>query len=166
MPEEPARAASPEGAIDNLRKPLLPVPVLVAGIFAAAVLAGLLWLTRRPAPPPPPPPTEEALAYLSQLEVTDPRLSAEGNFLGQDVIYVDGKITNRGSRIVRQLRVRLYFYDTMSQVILREEQDIIRPTMASLQPGQTRDFQLRFHRLPPSWNAQLPQFQLVSLELQ
>lgn len=166
MAEEPVSSTSPEPAEQADERPLLPVPVLAAAIFAAAALAGLFWLTRRPAAPPPSPPSQEALAYLSQLGVSELHLSAEGNFLGQDVVYVDGKITNGGSKTVRRLRVRLHFYDTMSQVILREEQDIIRPAMTPLQPGETHAFQLRFDRLPPAWNVQLPQFQLVSLQLE
>ena len=62
--------------------------------------------------------------------------------------------------------MRLFFYDTMSQVAFQEEQDIIRSDSAPLAAGETRDFQLRFDRLPAPWNYQPPQFQLVALEFQ
>lgn len=121
--------------------------------------------------PPPestlaPPPSQEDMAYVGQLQLSDLHLSAEKNFLGQQVVYLDGKITNRGNKTVRQLKVRLFFRDYYSQVILQEDQPVLGETSAPFAPSQTRDFQLRFDRIPDSWNQQIPQFQLVSIGVQ
>ncbi len=108
----------------------------------------------------------EDLAYASQVQISDLHLSAEENFLGQQVVYLDGKITNRGSQVVRQLRIRLFFRDTLNQVVLREEQEILGRRSESLGPGQTHSFQIRFDRIPDSWNREVPQFEIVSLQVQ
>ena len=108
----------------------------------------------------------EALAYLSQIELTDFHMSHADNMIGSNLIYLDGKVANQGAKTVRRLRVRLYFYDTLNQLALREEQDIVREGSPPLAPREARDFQLRFDRLPASWNYQPPQFLLVAIEFQ
>lgn len=143
-----------------------PVPVLAGGIFGLLVLAGVIWIASRPPAPPPPPPSEESLAYLSNVTLSSFRMSVADNMIGSVILYLDGTVTNGGDRNVRQLRVRLYFYDSLSQVILRPERDIIGSQEAPLAAGESRDFQLRLERPPASWNIQPPQMQLVSLEIE
>ena len=130
------------------------------------LLAGLFWFANRPPALPPPAPSEESLAYLENVTVSDFHLSVADNIVGSVILYLDGQVNNKGDRTVRYLRVRLYFYDTLSQLILRVERDIVSRDGAPLGAGETRDFQLRFDRPPNSWNLQPPQFQLVSLEIE
>jgi len=106
------------------------------------------------------------LASDPQVQITDLHLSAEENFLGQQVVYLDGKMTNRGSQLIRQLQVRLYFHDTLNQVVLRDEQEVLGARSEPLKPGQTREFQIRFDQIPDTWNRQVPQFEIVSLQVQ
>lgn len=160
---EPIRTDSPPPAVERAR---LPVALVAAGVFVLAVMALLYWLAHRPPAPPSRPPSEEALAYLDHVTVSDFHLSAADNMVGSVIVYLDGKVNNNGDRTVRRLRVRLYFYDTMNQLVLRQERDIIGAGSPPLLPGERRDFQLRFDRPPASWNVQPPQFQLVSLEIE
>ena len=170
MAEEPSTPAPAEPGERREEKPGLPVGVIAGAVFCAVVLAALFLLLRiqseRSGLPAPPPDVE---AYLAHLAVGELQMSAEENFLGQQVVYLDGQIVNRGDRTVRQLTVRVYFRDSLNQVILRDDQDVIspgRPASTPLPPGETREFRLLFDHLPDSWNGQLPQFQLVSMELQ
>ena len=170
MPEDPVPMAAPEAAPGpsnpGKEKAAISIPVLAGIIFVAVVLSVLFLLSgRQQAPEPPQPLSEDALAYSSQVLLTDLRMSAEANFLGQEVVYLDGKITNHGSMAVRQLVVRLFFYDVLSQVVLKEDREVLRSTSAPLGPGEARDFQLRMDRLPLSWNRGAPQWQLISLEI-
>lgn len=170
MADDPVPMAAPEPAPGPGRpgkeKTAIPIPVLAGVIFVAVVLAILFLLSsRQQAPQPPQPLTEDALAYSSQVLLTDLRMSAEANFLGQEVVYLDGKITNHGSKAVRQLVVRLFFYDVLRQVVLKEDREVLRLSSAPLAPGEARDFQLRMDRLPLSWNRGAPQWQLISLEI-
>ena len=93
-------------------------------------------------------------------------MSAEANFLGQEIVYLDGIITNHGSKVVQQLAVRLFFYDVLSQVVLKVDREVLRLRSAPLAPGEERGFQLRLDRLPTTWNRGPPQLQLIALEIQ
>ena len=167
MAEEPLTAAPPGPSNYQEGKRSLPVGVLVALAFVAVVLLGLyLLVARQSSTTRPADPSQEAVAYAERLSVAELRMSAEENFLGQQVVYLDGKLTNRGDKAIRQLSVRLFFRDTLSQVVLRDDQEVIKARSAPLSPGETREFRLLFDRIPDSWNLQVPQFQLVTLQLQ
>ncbi|MBI3894531.1 MAG: hypothetical protein HY313_01235 [Acidobacteria bacterium] len=128
--------------------------------------SAILFLSSPPESAPAPLPSQEDIAYAGQLQLSELHLSAEKNFLGQQVVYLDGKIANRGNKTVRQLKVRLFFRDYYSQVILQEDQPMLAETAPPLAPGQTHNFQLRFDSIADSWNRQIPQFQLVSIGVQ
>ena len=166
MAEEPVTTAPPGPSKNQEEKRALPVGVITALAFGAVVLVGLYVLVvRQSGSQTPTGPSQDAVTYAEQLSVAELRMSAEENFLGQQVIYLDGKLTNRGDKAVRQLTVRLYFRDTLNQVVLRDDQEVIKARSAPLSPGETREFRLLFDRIPDSWNQQVPQFQLLSLEL-
>lgn len=165
MTEEPVATSPPPGPGGREEKRAIPLGIVAGLMFAAVILIGLSLLSRRRESPPPPP-TQEDLAYAAQLELSDLRLTAEENFLGQTVVYLDGKMTNRGDKTVRGLNLRLFFRDSMNQVVLRDDHQVVDSRAAPLGPGQAREFQLRFDRLPESWNRQIPQFQLISIQIQ
>ena len=110
------------------------------------------------------PPVED-LSYASQVKFSDLHLSAEENFLGQQVVHLNGKAANSGTKAVSQLRVRLHFRDLMDQVVLREEHEIFSGAQP-LAPGQSREFDVSFDTVPASWNQSVPQLEIVSLRVQ
>ncbi len=163
MAEEPQTTNRP---VQQEEKRELPLGLIAGAVFMAAVLAGLYFVIQQQSEPPPrPAPTQEAEAYLPNLFVEDLRLSAEENFLGQQSTYVDGALSNRGNRTIRRLTLRLYFRDTLNQVILQQDRGIIQPG-SPLPPGGSREFRLHFADIPDSWNRQVPQFQLVAMEFE
>lgn len=99
--------------------------------------------------------TEEK-AYLPQIVVTEARMSAAQNFLGGRVIYLDAQVTNKGTRLVRQLKLQLEFRDTLEQVILRETVRPVTLRTPPLKPGETRSFQVAFDHMPDGWNQATP----------
>ena len=139
--------------------------MLGVAVFVAVVLGVVFWLSRQRTPGPLPP-SQEDIAYAAKLDLADLHLTAEEKFLGQAVVYLDGKLANRGDKILRGLSLRLYFRDYMNQVVLREDHVVLNTNAAPLAPGQARAFQLRFDRLPDAWNRQVPQFQLISIQIQ
>ena len=144
----------------------LPAGLIAGAVFMAVALIGLFFVIRQQSQPAPPPaPSAEAEAYLPNLSMAELGLSAEENFLGQQSTYVDGALGNQGDRTVRNLTLRLYFRDTLNQVILQQDRPIIQPA-APLAPGDTRQFRLHFDSIPNSWNQQVPQFQLVAMEFE
>jgi len=162
-------AEEPQTTTESARreqKRELPAGVIAGAVFMAAVLAGVYFVIEQQSEPPPQPaPTQEAEAYLPHLGMAELRLSAEDNFLGQQSTYVDGRLSNNGDRTVRALTLRLYFRDSLGQVILQQDRGIIRASVP-LPPGESRDFRLHFDRIPDSWNRQVPQFQLVAMEFE
>ena len=163
MAEEPQTTTQPA---EREEKRELPAGVIAGVVFMAAVLAGMYFVIERQSEPAAQPaPTQEAEAYLPNLGMADLRLSAEENFLGQQVTYVDGALSNQGDRTIRQLKLRLYFQDVLNQVILQQDRDIIQAGLP-LPPGESREFRLYFDHIPDSWNRQVPQFQLVGMEFQ
>ncbi|MBI4460134.1 MAG: hypothetical protein HY648_08765 [Acidobacteria bacterium] len=161
---EPELHLTPQAVSEGKRSVF--VWIAVGLLFVMGAATGVFFLSSPQQSAPAPPPSQEDMAYAEQLQLWDLNLSAEENFLGQQVVYLTGKITNRGTKTVRQLRVRLFFRDYYSQVVLQEEQTVLSELSPPLAPEQARDFQLRFDRIPDSWNRQIPQFQLVSIQVQ
>ena len=151
---------------DDRKKKRYPIGVIGGIVFLAVVVAALLLLSGKNAAPPEqgssPNPSDAALGYAPQVAFSDLHLSAEENFIGQQVVYLDGKLTNAGAKTVRQLKARLVFRDVMNQVVLREEHDVFGPS-DSVGPGLVKSFQIRFDAVPDSWSRQVPQIQIVSL---
>lgn len=133
---------------------------LLAGVAAVIVIVGaMVFVVRRPEPSPSRPQQEltaEQKNYLAQIAVSETKMSAARNFLGDTVTYLDAKVTNKGSRLVRQLDLRLEFVDTLNQVVLRETARPITPRTPPLKPGETRAFQVTFEHMPTDWNQAAP----------
>src|ERR1019366_6264255 len=91
-------------------------PILI-GIVIVGVVVGILALIfraeqKKPAAPP---------AYAANLKFSDLRTSAEQNFVGATVSYIDGTITNAGDKTVIHAVVQVTFKDDMGQTAQREE---------------------------------------------
>ncbi len=103
--------------------------------------------------------------YLASVVLSDPRLSAAQNFLGDTVTYLDAQVTNRGDRLVRGLEVAVEFQDALHQVVLRERSSPVSVRTQPLKPGETRSFRLTFEHLPADWNGALPAMKVTRVEL-
>ncbi|HWP83859.1 MAG TPA: hypothetical protein VNN17_01600, partial [Terriglobia bacterium] len=76
---EPPIPADPVSRPEQAKPFAVPVAVVAGGVFALLLLGGLLWLAHRPPAPPPPPPSEESAAYLSNISISDVRMSVADN---------------------------------------------------------------------------------------
>ena len=163
MANDPTTTLSPNEERGEKR---YPIGVIAGVVFLAVVVAALVLLSGKnggtPGPAAPTNPSDAAVNYAQQVSFSELHLSAEENFLGQQVVYLDGKLTNAGAKTVRQVRVRLVFRDVMNQIVLREEHDVFG-TSDSVGPGAAKSFQIRFDTVPDSWSRQVPQIQMVSL---
>lgn len=156
------------------------LPMLVAAVLGVIVLAAIFWLgrpsSRTAAPLAPetlPPLDEQGHRYAERIEIAGVELSRLQNFLGQEVTYLDGTLTNHGDRTLRAVELTIEFRDRLNQVVLRER---LRPVGAPpgspvarftppLPPGETRDFRAGFDSLPKDWNRQLPTVHVTRLLL-
>ena len=132
--------------------------IAVVAVVLGIVLGAAVWLahTRSTRSQPPGALTAEERAYLQHIVISDARVSAATNFLGDMVTYVDAKMTNTGMKPVRELDVRLEFSDMLNQVVLRETTHPLTPRMPPLAPGETRAFRTTFERMPAEWNQAPP----------
>jgi hypothetical protein len=158
---------APTGEAERSGPPLLPI-----GIGAAAVLIaiGLLMLFSRKGNDNP---TSTVDPYAANLSIVGPAMSTADNFAGQQVTYIEGKITNNGGKTVNNAVVQIVFHDSLGQVVQKETQrvmvittrepyiDIAPLSSAPLKPGQTREFRLTFEHVSADWNMQLPEISIV-----
>jgi hypothetical protein len=131
--------------------------ILVALGAMTALMAGWTLLRPRVAPSGAPSPiTAEEKAYLSKISVSEARMSAAQNFLGDTVTYLNGKIANQGSRPVRDVELQLEYVDMIGQVVLRDSAHAVSSRLPPLQPGETRAFQVSYDHMPADWNQAPP----------
>jgi hypothetical protein len=98
----------------------------------------------------------EMKAYVNNLALSDVKLQAAENFMQQQVVEVDGKITNKGPRALDSVDVYCLFYGVDGRMIHRERVPVVRSKGKSLAPGESRAFRLPFDSLPPEWNRAMP----------
>jgi uncharacterized protein YpmB len=117
--------------------------------------------------------------YAANLQFSDLHLSKAENFVGGEVTYVGGKISNTGSQTVVQTQVEILFRNSMGEVVQKETQALrvaqtelgnrdyvtLSPT-APLTPNQTRDFRFVFEHVSADWNQGYPELRVTSTKLQ
>jgi hypothetical protein len=144
---------------------ILVVSLVLAAFVAVFVIQQHQAVTRPAAVAAARPPlSDEQKAYLGSLAFADFHMSAEANFLGDTVTYLDGKVTNQGAKLVRSLDVELNFVDTLNQVVLRETAHPLADRAKALQPGETKAFRVTFEHMPVDWNQAPPTAKAVYVE--
>ncbi len=162
MIENPkSKIQNPKSAAGRSIGSLIAAVVVILGI----ILGAAVWVvhTRSTRPQPRAAPTAEERAYLQHIVISDAKVSAATNFLGDMVTHLDAKVTNTGPKPVRQLDLRLEFSDMLNQVVLRETAHPITPRMPSLNPGETRAFRATFEKMPVEWNQAPPAITAVGV---
>jgi hypothetical protein len=144
------------------------IAIAVAVVIVIAVVAAFL-LRGKPKGPSGPPP------YATNLKLSDLRLSAEQNFVGATISYVDGIVTNAGDKTVTRVVVEVDFKDDMGQVAQREElplqilklsgpyPEAVPFATSPLGPGQNKPFRLTFETISAQWNHSYPEIQLTEV---
>lgn len=131
--------------------------ISVLGVAVVLAAAGLLYLNR-------PVPqrggdleaSPEAKAYAANLALSDVEIKATENFMQQQVVEIEGKITNKGSHSLKSVEVFCMFHGIDGREIYRQRVPIVLPSSKPLEPNQTRTFRLPFDTLPDSWNQAMP----------
>lgn len=132
------------------------------GLGSVLIASLLLCACHAAGPKKDEPLTPEAKAYVRNLKLSEVALKANESYAGQVITEIDGKITNNGDRTVEHAEVACVFYDSISQLILRERVPIVK---TPLKPGETRLFRLPFDDIPASWNNQMPQLVIAQIKL-
>ena len=150
---------------DNSRFFIIGAVVIVIGVMMA-----LAFLLREP-----PKKIAEPSPYISQLKLSDFKMSAEENFVGATVSYIDGTITNTGDKTVTRVIVQVNFQDSMGQLAQREDLPLrvirsngaynepVDMSAAPLAPGKSEPFRLTFDSISAQWNHQYPDIKVTDV---
>jgi len=158
----------PAPATDDRDNSRLIILIAVTVVIGLALL--IAYLLREPpkkvAPPSP---------YLTQLKLSDFKMSAAENFIGATVSYIDGTISNTSNKTVTRVMVEVNFEDSMGQLAQRETlplrvirangayEEPVDLTVAPLAPAQSARFRLTFDSISAQWNHQYPDITITDV---
>jgi hypothetical protein len=113
--------------------------------------------------------------YAARLELTDVKMAKAENLLGGVMIYVEGKITNKGDRTVTGASVEITFRNALNEVVQRENHpvmvilarepadDIAALNVSPLKPGETKEFRQTFEHVSRDWGGQYPELHITTV---
>jgi|SRR5277367_112457 len=160
---EPSPVSTPER--DSNLTPVL----LGVGFVLIVVAIAVLFLRAHPKTVASPP------AYVSSIKISDIKMSAAQNFVGATVTYIDGTITNSGTKTVTRAVAHIVFRDSMGQVAQADDlplrvlqttgpyDDAVDLNVSPLAPGQSKPFRLTFEHVSNEWNQAYPELQVVDV---
>jgi hypothetical protein len=140
------------------------VPIAIGAATLVLLIGTYVYLSRSQGTGQEEQASAEAKAYVKNLELSDVRMQATENFMQQQVVEVDGKITNKGDRPLDSVDVYCLFYGVDGQMIHRERVPIVRAKGKPVGPGETRAFRLPFDTLPANWNQTMPHLVVARIE--
>ena len=168
----------------NLIQPETPrernwLPMAIAAAIVLVVAGGLiLFLSRGKDPVPATPINASPDPYAANLPLSKLDMSESANLAGGKVTYLDGRITNLGSRTVTGITVQILFHSYTHEVAQNETQPvkIIRMTQpyidvepvsaAPIKPGDAADFRLIFDTVTPDWDGSYPEIRILRVDFQ
>jgi|ERR1022692_2503739 hypothetical protein len=144
---------------------------IVLGVALVLVVMAIVALVLRRHP-------KAAIApdpYAANLTLSNLKMSAAQNFVGSTVTYVDGTITNIGTKTVPHATVQVIFKDELGQLTQRDEvplhvldtagpyPDAVDLSVSPLAPGQSKPFRLTFEHVSENWNQQYPELEIIDV---
>ena len=81
----------------------------------------------------------------------------------QQVVEIQGRITNDGPRPLQSVDVYCLFSGVAGREIHREKVPIVKTKGMPLKPGETRAFRLPFDTLPEGWNQAMPRMVIAQI---
>lgn len=153
----------------------LPIIVAAAAVIAAVVVLLLIGHGRRGSNVVPP--STAVDPYAPNLRISGLAMSEASNLAGGKVTYLDGHITNVGSRTVTGIDAQILFRNVAREVAQNETQpvkfirmrnpyiDVESVSAAPLKPGDERDFRLIFDSVTPNWDGAYPEIRIIHVDL-
>ena len=153
----------------QLRKasgPAVPWPVIGIVLLLATATGGFLYWQSQQSASGGPTLSEEALAYLSSLDLAGVEMQAKEDFLEQTLVTITGKIINNGNRTVSAVEVNCVFREINGIEILRERATLVGRRTSPMMPGETKDFRLAFDAIPAEWNQAMPNLFITQIQFE
>lgn len=153
------------------------LPLVIAAAIVLAVAGGLVVFLEHGKSAPAVTPISAALdSYAGNLPISNLHMSESSNLAGSKVTYLDGSISNSGSRTVTGITVQVLFRDPAHEVAQNETHpmNIIRTrepyidvepvSAAPLKPGDSADFRLIFDTVAQDWDGAFPEIRVVRVD--
>jgi hypothetical protein len=115
--------------------------------------------------------------YAANLPITNVVMSESGNLAGGKVTYMDGHITNTGTKTVTGISAQVLFRNVANEVAQNETQPLkwirtrdpyvdLEPVSAvPLKPGDGQDFRMIFDTVTQDWNGAYPEIRIVHADV-
>ncbi|HWA93711.1 MAG TPA: DUF2393 family protein [Terracidiphilus sp.] len=151
------------------------IAAFVVLAVAAVVILALQHGQRMPAVQPANAPTDP---YAANLTIGNLKMSEASNFVGGKTTYVDGEITNKGTKTVTGITVQVLFRNFAREVAQNETQpmklirmrepyiDVGPISDSPIKPGETKDFRLIFDSVKPDWDGAYPEIRILKVDTQ
>lgn len=151
------------------------LPVAIAAVVVAVIVAGSVLLSRRHAAAPLPTTLQPAAAYAPNLPLTGIQMSESGSLSGVKTTYIEGHVANHGASTVTGAIVQVVLANdvelapqiqTLPLTLIRMRQPYVdtAPISASpLAPGAEADFRLILDPLNDNWNQQQPEIRVIQV---
>jgi hypothetical protein len=149
----------------------------VAAAIVIAVAGGLVLIfEHRKSAPAVTPISASTDPYASSLSISQLAMSESSNLAGGKVTYLDGKITNEGSRTVSGITVQVLFRDVAHEVVQNETEalgrirtrdpyvDLEPLSAAPLKSQETAEFRLIFDTVAQDWDGAYPEIRIIRVE--
>jgi hypothetical protein len=150
---------------------------IAGGVILLGLIALIVFNGRHEAPPQP---GGAQLAqpdpYAANLVITHVKMSEAANFAGGKVTYIDGEITNSGTKTLTGVTVQIGFHNELGELSQKETMPInlirtrepyvdTQPVSAApIEPGQEREFRLILDHVTMDWNQQYPEIRVVEVK--
>lgn len=114
--------------------------------------------------------------YAASLTISNVVMSESSNLAGGKVTYIDGRITNSGTKTVTGVSAQVLFRNAANEVAQNETQplkwvrtrdpyvDLEPASAAPMKPGESRDFRMIFDTVTPDWNGAYPEIRIVRVD--
>ena len=105
-------------------------------------------------------------AYRTQVVLSGLGLAKGENFLGDNIFYVEGIITNNGMQTIKRIDLTFLFKNSVNQIVLQETRKALQYRgKRGLPPNNKANFQVAFENLPEDWNYVIPEVQISRITL-
>lgn len=136
---------------------------LAAAVLLAIPLGFYIWYESQAEPDPAPILTEQARDYLPFLDLSHVEMRAVEGFLENELLTIEGSVTNNGDKAVELIEVNCVFRDPYEAEVGRERVRIVSPEKEMLDPGRTLEFRLAFDNPPLGWNQTMPDLYIARI---
>jgi hypothetical protein len=146
---------------------------IAAGVIVVVAVIVIAIMERGKGPAAVTPISAQPDPYAASLAMSDVKMSESSNLAGGKVTYIDGHITNNGSKTVSGISMQVLFRNVANEVAQNETQplkwirtrdpyiDLEPVSAAPLKPGEGRDFRLIFDAVTGGWNGVYPEMRII-----